>query len=164
MKLAISDLTTDRKWRSALGLDKERFLKLLILFEEGYKDYYGKTIEERLADSPGAKSSLKSYEELLFFTLFSIKTGLTYDVLGLVTGMAGSNAKRNQTGGLAVLNYCLEKGGYLPERKFETLADFQNYFRKETSLILDGVEQTIQRPSEKGLQKDCYSGKKKIHC
>jgi len=35
-------------------------------------------------------------EELLLFTLFSLKSGLTYDVLGIVCGMNGSNAKRNQ--------------------------------------------------------------------
>ena len=42
------------------------------------------------------RASLQSEEELLYFTLFSLKCGLTYDLLGLVCGMDGSNAKRNQ--------------------------------------------------------------------
>jgi hypothetical protein len=163
MKLSVSDLTTDRKWRSVLGLNKKRFEKLLELFEKAYKDYHKKSMAERLADNPQGNSSIRSYEDLLFFTLFSMKSGLTYDVLGVVTGMNGSNAKRNQTGGLAVLNHCLEREGYLPKRGFETVAEFQEYFKNEASLILDGAEQPIQRPSEEEAQKDCYSGKKKTY-
>ncbi|WP_167851943.1 hypothetical protein [Hymenobacter elongatus] len=33
-------------------------------------------------------TSVKSEADLLFFTLFSCQSGLTYDVLGLVCGMA----------------------------------------------------------------------------
>ena len=45
---------------------------------------------------------IKNEENLLLFTLFSLKSGLTYDVLGFVCGMNDSNAKRNQTVGLDI--------------------------------------------------------------
>ena len=40
-------------------------------------------------------------------TLFNLKSGLTYDLLGLVSGMDASNAKRNQDAGLAILGKAL---------------------------------------------------------
>jgi hypothetical protein len=161
MKLEISKLTTDRKWRSVLGLDEKRFYLLLDLFEEGYKIIHGTSIEARLAANPNQNFSLQTYEELLFYTLFSLKSGLTYDVLGFVSGMDGSNAKRNQKLGLEILQYALKKGGYLPKRNFANVKEFKSYFNKKSELILDGVEQRTQRPSDYEEQKDYYSGKKK---
>ena len=40
-------------------------------------------------------------------TLFSLKSGLRYDVLGLVCGMDKSTAKRNQDVGLEILGKTL---------------------------------------------------------
>jgi hypothetical protein len=42
--------------------------------------------------------------ELLLFTLLSLKSGLTLDLLGLMCGMDGSNVKRNQLIGLEISN------------------------------------------------------------
>ncbi len=96
MKLQISDLTTERQWRAAIGHDQVRFEKLLILFTASYLTLYEKSVAQRQTEIQGTPS-LQSEEELLFFTLFSLKAGLTYDVLGFVSGMDASNAKRNQT-------------------------------------------------------------------
>ena len=90
MKIKILDLTTDRKWRSSTGLDKDRFYKILSIFEIGHKELYGKTVLERNQESRTIEANLSDEEELLFFVLFSLKSGLTYDLLGLVTGMDGS--------------------------------------------------------------------------
>ncbi len=107
--------------------------------------------------------SLQSEEELLFFTLFSLKAGLTYDVLGFVSGMDASNAKRNQTLGTQVLEHALETAGCLPRRSFKDAAEFAAYLAQEETLIFDGVEQRMQRPGEKEAQKDHYSGEKMSH-
>ena len=104
--------------------------------------------------------SLRSEEELLFFTLFSLKVGLTYDVLGFVSGMDGSNAKRNQTLGLTVLEHALEAAQCLPRRKFKDAAEFAESLLPEKTLIFDGLEQRMQRPSDDEAQRDPYSGKK----
>lgn len=159
MKLQISDLNTDREWSAAIGYTQTQFEKLLVLFTASYLELYGKPIAERQAGIE-VIPCLKSEKELLFFTLFSLKVGLTYDVLGFVSGMDGSNAKRNQTLGLTVLEHALEKAGCLPRRKFKNAAEFAEYLKQEETLIFDGVEQRVQRPNDDGVQRDCYSGKK----
>ena len=92
MKLQISDLTTDRQWSAATGCTQIQFEKLLVLFTASYLELYGQSVAHRQAEIE-VTPSLSSEEELLFFTLFSLKVGLTYDVLGLVSGMDGSNAR-----------------------------------------------------------------------
>lgn len=68
MKLDISDLTTERRWRSSRGLTKEKFEILLVFFQESYEKIYGKTIQERTSESPN-NPTITSYANLLFFTL-----------------------------------------------------------------------------------------------
>lgn len=161
MKLQISDLNTDREWSASTGCTKTQFEKLLVLFAQSYIELYGRPVAERQAEIE-VTPSLSSEEELLFFTLFSLKVGLTYDVLGFVSGMDRSNAKRNQTLGLKVLEHALEAAQCLPRRKFKDAAEFAEYFKQEETLIFDGVEQRMQRPSDDTAQRDCYSGKKSV--
>ncbi|MBC3785322.1 hypothetical protein FHK02_1778, partial [Spirosoma sp. LMG 31448] len=40
MNLSIKALKTDRQWRSATGLDHQRFAKLLGWFEQSYRQIY----------------------------------------------------------------------------------------------------------------------------
>lgn len=160
MKIKLSDLTTERQWRSATGLDKNRFYKLLSYFKKCYLDTYGKDLKNRQVNS-NILYCIENEDELLLFTLLSLKSGLTYDVLGLVCGMEGSNAKRNQEIGLKILNKTLEGLGYAPRRNFMDINDFCEYFSDTDSLIIDATEQRIQRPVDKEKQKDYYSGKKK---
>jgi hypothetical protein len=159
MKLQISDLTTERQWRAAIGADQARFEKLLGLFTASYLALFGHSVADRQADLE-VTPSLQSEQELLFFTLFSLKAGLTYDGLGFVSGRDAANAKRNQTLGLQVLEACLHSADCLPQRSFANATEFAEYFQHEETLIFDGIEQRIQRPRDNETQKDPYSGKK----
>lgn len=147
MKLDISDLTTERQWHSATGLTKEKFEILLGFFQKIYENIYGKTIKERTSESPN-NPTMKSYSELLFFTIFSLKSGLTYDLLGFVSGIDGSNAKRNQTMGIEILKIALSEIGVLPKRNFVSVEEFKTYFEEHKTLILDATEQRVQRPQD----------------
>lgn len=160
MRLQISDLTTERKWRAATGTNQIRFEKLLILFVASYQEIHGKTLAERQASCAGTPS-IQSEQELLLFTLFSLKSGLTYDLLGLVCGMDGSNAQRQQLLGVEVLQHALRLAQCLPARTFANPEELADYLAEAGDLIFDGVEQRIQRPGEYETQKDFYSGKKK---
>ena len=162
MKFGIQDLKTERQSRAATGMDKARFFKLSDVFKKCYLDIYGTSLKDRQMDN-GAEYCINSEEDLLLYTLFSLKSGLTYDVLGLVSGMDGSNAKRNQDVGLKVLGKTLATLGCLPKRNFMNKKDFEDFFADEEQLILDASEQGIQRPSDKEQQKMYYSGKKKRH-
>ena len=160
MKLAIKDIKNKRQWRAATGLEEHQFKNLLKHYQVSYEKKYGASVEARQAEIE-VTPSLQTEEELLYFTLFSLKSGLTYDLLGLVCGMDGSNAKRNQELGLAVLKETLETAGCAPKRGFQSAEEFSQYLNKEKTLLLDGTEQRIQRPSENEEQKMMYSGKKK---
>lgn len=160
MQLEIGSLKTDRQWRSATGMGENKFRQLLPHFATSYERLYGKTIEERTSESPNSPS-ITQYDELLFFTLFSLKSGLTYDLLGFVNGIDGSNAKRNQSKGLEVLKGALSDLKVLPQREFKDVEAFKSYFEDQKTLILDATEQRTQRPQDQDEQKDFYSGKKK---
>jgi hypothetical protein len=159
MKLQISDLTTERQWSAATGCTQAQFEKLLVLFTASYLELHRKSVAERQSEIE-VTPSLASEEELLFFTLFSLKVGLTYDVLGFVSGMDGSNAKRNQTLGLTVLAHALQAAQCVPRRKFKDPAELAAYLQQEKTVIFDGLEQPMQRPSDDEAQRDHYSGKK----
>lgn len=160
MKLAIKDLKSKRQWRAATGFEEHQFKKLLKLYKVSYEKKYGAGVAARQAEIE-VTPSLQTEEELLYFTLFSLKSGLTYDLLGLVCGMDGSNAKRNQELGLAVLKETLETAGCAPKRGFQSAEEFSQYLKKEKTLLLDGTEQRIQRPGANEEQRMMYSGKKK---
>ena len=91
MNLSVTSLKTDRQWRSATGLDQKRFAKLLILFQQSYERIYSMSMAQRQAECP-EQPALSTYTDLLLFTLFSLKSGLSYDLLGFTTGMDGSTA------------------------------------------------------------------------
>ena len=103
MKISVSELRTDRQWRAVTGLDKDRFYKLLEPFKQSYIDTYSLSLKERLVDND-IKYCIQSEEDLLLFTLFSIKSGLINDALGFVAGMDGSNAYRNHKIGIEILS------------------------------------------------------------
>ena len=160
MKISTNDLKTERQWRAATGYDKKRFDKLIPLVEKAYFNKHHRTLPERKADAlKGA--TINSIEDLLLFTLFSLKADLTYDLLGLVTGMDASNAKRNQDEGLSLLQSVLSAGGFAPARSFETVAEFKRHFANYDAIVIDATEVSIERPSDYDEQKDNYSGKKK---
>jgi hypothetical protein len=63
--------------------------------------------------------------------------------------------------GLEVLKRALGDAGLLPKRSFASPEEFSAYFQQHKSVILDGTEQRMQRPSAREEQKAFYSGKKK---
>ena len=159
MKLSIQDLKTPRQWRSAVGCDAHQFDELVVVFTQAYATIHGLKLADRMVLNP-IGTRLKSETDLLFFTLFSCKSGLTYDVLGLVCGMDAATAKRRQDEGLVVLREALRLADCLPEREFQSPAELQRYFSKRRAVLLDATEFTTQRPQEKTAQKAQYSGKK----
>jgi len=159
MQLKISDLTTTRQWGAVTGFTQMQFQQLLVLFTQSYFETFGKTVAQRQAEIE-VTPSLASEEELLLFTLFSIKAGLTYDALGFVSGMDASNAHRNQKLGLQVLEQALATAQCLPKREFKDAGELVAYLQNEPEVIFDGLEQRIQRPHDDEVQRDFYSGKK----
>ncbi len=60
-------------------MNEERFFQLLNAFKASYSSYYGDELKSQLVGDQSVYC-IKNEEDLLLFTLFSLKSGLTYDV------------------------------------------------------------------------------------
>lgn len=160
MAITHTNVRNERQWKASTGLTSTHFYELVKEFGLSYEEIFGVTIEERKNNST-TESVFKTYADLLFFTLYSIKSGLTYDLLGLTFGLDGSNAYQNQALGLRVLRAALNSSGSLPKRTYESVAEFKEHWSQESKVFIDATEQRRQRPSDPSEQKADYSGKKK---
>jgi hypothetical protein len=124
-----------------------------------YESKYGVNIES-LSTNIGKTLLLSTYEDCLFFVLFQLKNGLTYDSLGLLIQTDDSNAKRSFERYLAILEQTLLNVGMMPKRGFENVAEFEKYLHNEPELIIDASEQSTHRLQDYEAQKQQYSGKK----
>ncbi|HMU03217.1 MAG TPA: hypothetical protein PJ990_06320 [Saprospiraceae bacterium] len=159
MKTSYKEIKTDRQWKSATGVSKKQFEILSDLFKAEYHLLFGKTKEENNLESP-QQVQIESETDLLFILLFSLKTGMTEDVLGLVFGMERSTFSKNRAIALKVLVCTLQRIGMLPRREFKDIEAFEEYMKTHPELLIDGTENQIQRPHNQTVQKDYYSGKK----
>lgn len=164
MLINIRQPKTLREWQSVISLDELSFTRLCSSCNEMYLDLHGYTYEKMLSVNPnGQNAGFKTLDELVFATLLVLKSGITFDLFGYLFNLNQSNAHRKFEEGLQILHQTLEIEGYLPYREFDNIVSFQTQFKKGETLILDGTEQRIQRPSNNEVQKDFYSGKKKTH-
>ena len=152
MKITADYLKQDRQWRAMIGLSEKQFYSLSAAFTKAYFDSYHETLSQRKVEV-NIKYCLQNEEELLLFTLMSLKLGLTYDALGVACGMSASNAVRNQKIGLAILATALENLGMMPKRNLLTIGDFKALFGEHKDLFIDATEQRIQRPQDDEFQK-----------
>jgi len=163
MAISYKDIRNERQWKASTGLSEQQFFSLLKLFGESYEQLFGVSMLER-QNNTTQESTFQTYEDLLFFTLYSLKSGLTYDLLGLTFGLDGANAYQNQALGLRVLRSALQRGGYMPQRAYQSVEEFKEHWSEESEIIIDATEQRRQRPGNQQDQKEDYSGKKKpIH-
>jgi len=160
MKIRTSDLRTERQWRASTGLTEKQFFTLLPHFKEAYVTKYKADLASRLVKN-SIRYAIENEEELLLFTLISVKSGVTYDLLGIFCGMDCAGAKRNQEIGLDVLVEALIKLKVMPKRELTDGIEVKKYLEGVKTIIIDATEQRIQRPEKE--QKEYYSGKKKAH-
>ena len=159
MAISYQDIRTDRQWRAATGMSKDEFFRLVPLFEAAYESIFEETLGEQIEGNSTAK--LTTYPDLLFFGLYSFKSGLTYDLLGLSFGLSNSNAYEKQSLVIRVLEVTLDRAGCLPQRSFGHEDELKAFLRDHTTLLIDATEHRVQRPGNEQEQKKDYSGKKK---
>jgi len=147
--------------RATTGLSLEAFGRLSELFAHSYQACQEISLKKKL-ENLSQRTVLTSYEEMLFFVLFQLKNGLTYDVLGCIYGMDASTAQRNFERHLRILQHALRQLHLLPKRGFEKVEELEQYLRAEKHLLIDATEIPIQRPVNQEQQKKAYSGKKKL--
>jgi len=125
-------------------------------------EIFGERQEENYKNKKTAPK-LKTIGDTLFFVLFQLKNDLVNDTLGLIFKMNGSNANRNFEKYLAILKATLKRNKTYPKRYFKSLKEFEECFKNEKEIIIDGEEQGVERPEDADCQKDRFSGKKKRH-
>jgi hypothetical protein len=160
MAITYQDIRTKRQWKAATGVSEKQFGHLSQLFGLAYEDLFGESLQERRANST-QEATFDTYADLLFFGLYSIKSGLTYDLIGLSFGLSPSNAHANQATALTVLQAALKRGGWMPKREYASDEEFIEDWREESAIMVDATEHRRQRPGNQQDQKDAYSGKKK---
>lgn len=159
MSISYKKIRDNRQWRASTGLTESQFKKLVEEFRITYEEFLGESILNRTNNS-SSESRFTTYEDFLFFILYSMKSGLTYDLLGLSFDLDRGNVFRNQTFGLRILEMTLQRLDFMPNRFFENLEDFKDQMAEHEQIILDASEQRRQRPDNEEDQKDDYSGKK----
>ena len=157
--LSYQNVINERQWKAATGLSSKSFHTLSRHFEVCYRRLNQVSLEQT-ASNLKKSLLLPTYADCLFFVLFQLKTGLTYDNLGLLVQTDGSNAQRNFEKYLLVLEATLVELGAMPKRGFSNITEFESYFADERQIIIDASEQSTQRPKDTQAQKEAYSGKK----
>ena len=160
MAISYKEIRSERQWRASTGLTEDQFHRLVKLFGNAYEEIFDESLDIRQEGS-SSESTFKTYEDLLFFGLYSIKSGLTYDLLALSFGLSSSNVYQNQSVVIRVLETTLDREGHMPQRTFQSEEAFKEYLANEPTILVDVTEQRIQRPGNKEDQKQGYSGKKK---
>jgi len=117
MSLQIADLKTDREWSAATSFKKQEFYDLLTWFSKGYLAIYTISIE-KIQENLKQEFSFSTYQELLFFVLFTLKNPTTYDVNGIIFGISQSASEQNFKKGLLILKKAIELAQQLPTQSF----------------------------------------------
>lgn len=94
--------------------------------------------------------------------MYSLKSGLTYNLLALNFNVSRSVAFEQQAAGVRLLQMALQANGHLPRRQFESFEDLEKALNGYDEILIDGTEQIRQRPGDQEVQKEDYSGKKKL--
>jgi len=153
-----------REWQAVYGIDNQSFNNLVDICGESYVELKGMTYEQMLQENPKGKfARLKSINDLIQYTLFILKSGITFDISAYLIQFDRSRAHRQFNNGINLIHYALDAEDYLPTRFFDSVNEFQSYFKDYDTIIIDATEQRIQRPQDLEYQKEAYSGKKKSH-
>ena len=158
--MQLNQLKSDRTWRAALGMSEAKFRQLAVLFEKAYHAEYEVDIQTKQQNLKRAFAFSKT-EDLLFYVLFCQKNPTVHDVRALIFNLPTATADYNFEKGMTVLEKAL--AAFQPAQQFADLAEFLAYFRHHAHLTLDVTEIYVQRPKDKGRQKEIYSGKKTTH-
>ena len=157
-------LRNDRLCKALTGMSVQEFKDLVPDFTWYYKEYWAAQRKNpQRGYGAGRKGCLKTYEEKLFAGLMYLKAYATYDVFGFIIGCDRGQACRWIAHIFPVLELTLQRKLLLPERKIESIEEFQEKFPGVKEVLVDGTERRRQRPKKKKAQQKTYSGKKKAH-
>lgn len=160
----ISDkIHTERQLKAITGLSHQQFLILLPVFEKYLIEQQEENKKNKLKPNNGNKGTLKTAADKLLFILHYIKCYPTFDQLGFVFNMNGSNAHTWVYKLFPIIIKTLNHFNVIPKTEFKTPEEMREAFKEIDTLIIDATERAVQRPQDQEEQVEHYSGKKKKH-
>jgi Helix-turn-helix of DDE superfamily endonuclease len=152
-------------FRACTGLDVVEFEAVLGAFTTAWHHNREQTSvlgkERKRAPGAGRKAKLARIEDKLFFILFYFKTYPLQEVLAVLFGMSQSQTNTWIHTLSAVLKTALGQEHHLPARDPHTLEAVLAEC-DTLAFLLDGIERRRQRPDDNDVQKEYYSGKKRL--
>lgn len=148
---------------SLTTLRREEFEELSEFFEQSWTNYMRQyTLEGKPRNRKASIRSdtvLCTAEDRLLFILYHLKSNAIQELIGITFEMTQAQVSLRIKLLSKLLRDALDKQGFLPVRKTEQL---KKELSKEATVLLDATEREIQRPADKEVQKEYYSGKKSI--
>ena len=148
---------------SLTTLRREEFEKLSDYMEAGWLRYikiYTLEGEQRQRDASIRKNSvLFRPEDRLLFILYHFKGNVIQELMATTFDMTQPQVSTWIKLLSKLLREALASQGFLPKRKVE---DLKKALVGEKTVILDATERLIQRPKDYEVQKEYYSGKKRL--
>jgi len=151
----------ERQLKAVAGVSAEQFLLLLPLFEKFLVEQQEKNKANKIKPNNGRKPTLEIPADKLLFFLHYLKCYPTFDQLGFMFNMSGSNACTLLYKLFPVFTQTLRHFNVLPKTEFKNPAEMQEAFKGIDTLVIDATERAIQRPQDNAVQEEHYSGKKK---
>lgn len=148
----------ERELRSTLGVSLNNYNKLLPAFSIELAAYFEEKYEKQIADGTrkrkpggGRKPKLATAADKLVFGLYYMKNYPKFDVLANKFDLSRSVAHDNACIILPIIERALGKLGVLPKRGFNSVEEFEAFFKKieVETLLIDVTERQHFRYKEK---------------
>jgi hypothetical protein len=151
-----SNIRTDRQYSAATGYKLAEFNTLYAVFA---KHYFPKRVADNYA---GEHPVLTDKREALFFILHYLKAAPTYENLGLYFGISQAAACKYVGFLKPILSESLAEVNALPKQEINTIQEVEAMLGPCTEIAIDISELRTERPDNQAIQKERYSGKKRI--
>lgn len=156
-------LSNKRLVKAVLGIKKENFEKLLVVFTQILKEEAKNNKKRKRAYGGGSNGNIKDPKKKLFFILWYLKVYPTFDVAAYVFASSKSRTQNWAHKILPILEKALNRKLVLPKRKISSVEEFFKFFPETKEVMLDGIERPTIRSQKSKTQNKHYSGKKKRH-
>lgn len=159
--------TRPKQFLNVTSLHVEEFDYLLSSFSSKWRNYYrihtieGKKRKAPLSNPEKNTKSLPTTEEKLFFILVYLKNYSLQEMMAASFGFSQGQASKWSKALRPLLFDALKALHMLPTRQGEQVAQILTKLN-ENRCFQDVTERLINRPNDQDVQKDFYSGKKKL--
>lgn len=160
IKKISSRFRTERQVKAVIGMSPKQFFIMLPVFEQFLNAKKEENKKDKIKPDNGKEGQLKTPSDKLLFILCYLKCYPSFDVIGFIFDMSGSSANTWFSKLLPILIETFDHLAILPKTEFESIEELRDAFKEIDTLVIDATERVIQRPQDKNLQKEHYSGKK----